>query len=170
MFRIQLNDVTWTRTTNQCGSGSSNNQTEPAAKVSQSVSVVTLPLVSDATARLGLTAWLTVAQCSSRRYRAAPSSSSPLPNCIVHDSARSATAMQNGATPPMFALVIAGRPLDTNFQPVDAKKMMAAIPHPAAVHEFTIALLQPALPPVSTHSSQQPATAAEAQRAYRHVD
>ena len=56
----------------------------------------------------------------------------------------------NGApVPPMFALVIAGRPLDTNFQPVDAKKLMAIIPQPAAVHEFTIALLQPALPPVA---------------------
>ena len=52
--------------------------------------------------------------------------------------------MQQGA---VFALVIAGRPLDTNFQPVDAKKLMAVIPQPAAVHEFTIALLQPALPP-----------------------
>lgn len=55
----------------------------------------------------------------------------------------------------MFALVIAGRPLDTNFQPVDAKKMMAAIPQPAAVHEFTIALLQPALPQVSTPQPTQ---------------
>jgi len=55
--------------------------------------------------------------------------------------------MQNGGSPAMFALVVAGRPLDTNFQPVDAKKLMAAIPQPAAVHEFTIALLQPALPP-----------------------
>jgi len=47
----------------------------------------------------------------------------------------------------MFALIIPGRPLDTNFQPVDAKKLMAVIPQPAAVHEFTIALLHPALPP-----------------------
>ena len=61
----------------------------------------------------------------------------------------------NGGSPPMFALVIAGRPLDTNFQPVDAKKMMAAIPQPAAVHEFTIALLQPALPPVTTNNNTQ---------------
>ena len=66
--------------------------------------------------------------------------------------------MQSGVAPPMFALVIAGRPLDTNFQPVDAKKMMAAIPQPAAVHEFTIALLQPALPPVreQPHTSLRP--------------
>lgn len=65
--------------------------------------------------------------------------------------------MQNGGSPAMFALIIAGRPLDTNFQPVDAKKMMAAIPQPATVHEFTIALLQPALPQVSnTHSPTEP--------------
>lgn len=48
-----------------------------------------------------------------------------------------------------FALVIAGRPLDTNFQPVDASKLMATIAQPAQVHEFTICLLQPVLPQVS---------------------
>jgi hypothetical protein len=48
----------------------------------------------------------------------------------------------------MFALVINGRPLDTNFQAVDSKKMMTTIAQPAVVSEFTIALLQPTIPQV----------------------
>jgi len=49
--------------------------------------------------------------------------------------------------PPMFALVIAGRPLDTNFQLIDSAKMMIVVPRPTLVAEFTIALLQPNIPP-----------------------
>lgn len=46
----------------------------------------------------------------------------------------------------MFALVINGRPLDTNFQAVDTKKMITTIVQPSTVTEFTIALLQPTIP------------------------
>lgn len=48
--------------------------------------------------------------------------------------------------PPLFALLIPGRTLDTNFVQVDAKKMMITVAAPALITEVTICMLQPSIP------------------------
>lgn len=48
--------------------------------------------------------------------------------------------------PAMFALLIPGRTLDTNFTLVDAKKMMIQVPAPTAITELTVCMLQPSIP------------------------
>lgn len=51
------------------------------------------------------------------------------------------------AAPPLFALLIPGRTLATNFQVIDAKKMMIQVPAPTAITELTVCMLQPSIPP-----------------------
>lgn len=48
--------------------------------------------------------------------------------------------------PPLFALLIPGRTLDTNFVQVDAKKLMITVAAPALITEVTICMLQPSIP------------------------
>lgn len=45
-----------------------------------------------------------------------------------------------------FALIIPGRLVDTSFRAIDPKKMVLTLSQPALVQEFTVAMLQPAVP------------------------
>ena len=49
-------------------------------------------------------------------------------------------------SPPLFALLIPGRTLDTNFVQVDPKKLMITVAAPALITEVTICMLQPSIP------------------------
>lgn len=49
--------------------------------------------------------------------------------------------------PPLFALLIPGRTLATNFTVIDQKKMMIHVPAPASIPEVTVCMLQPSIPP-----------------------
>lgn len=48
--------------------------------------------------------------------------------------------------PPLFALLIPGRTLATNFTVIDQKKMMIQVPAPASIPEVTVCMLQPSIP------------------------
>lgn len=50
-------------------------------------------------------------------------------------------------SPPLFALLIPGRTLETNFQVLDAKKMMIQVPQPSTITELSVCMLQPSIPP-----------------------
>jgi len=47
---------------------------------------------------------------------------------------------------PLFALLVPGRPMVTNFRIVDSKKMVVEVPTPAGITDFGLSLLRPALP------------------------
>jgi type II secretory pathway pseudopilin PulG len=47
---------------------------------------------------------------------------------------------------PLFALLIPGRTLDTNFAQVDSNKMLIQVPQPISITELTVCMLQPSIP------------------------
>jgi len=61
-------------------------------------------------------------------------------------AAAAPAAAAAAVAPPLFALLIPGRTLATNFVPVSATKLMMQVPAPAAITELTVCMLQPSIP------------------------